>query len=408
MELGRRIKQLRLSKHLTQEQLVNGFFDRSYLSQIENGKITPPLTTIKLLAERLSVPVNAIMPDEYNYLGLSQSCDLLLNMARTTHDEEITKDAWKVSRKLNSLEKMCEVILVWYKASNHPTSDFQQALFETVNLGASQDMFSDEYWQVMLCVGNTYFRYGMYQQAVSEYRRLIGMFPPQAIRFRTLVNLGSALLELKNFGEAHLAFTEAINQAQSQDTNLGRSYQGLGISSRNLGHLSEAMFHTKKAAELFHKNNDMVRFNNARVNTAVLLLDEFHIQEAQSMLVECYTFCETQNDSIGLSKICEEFARLNFYQHNYELSLDWSDRGIHFLSEDQNTAGRLFAWKTYSYLKMNQQQAAMDCILSIKALFGAKFEETIQLVDPNISPDFKLQLKKVIDLKRLKQVNLVQ
>ncbi|GMA65682.1 helix-turn-helix domain-containing protein [Alicyclobacillus fastidiosus] len=40
--LGQKIKRLRLQKGISQQELIQGLFDRSYLSQIERGLKVPP------------------------------------------------------------------------------------------------------------------------------------------------------------------------------------------------------------------------------------------------------------------------------------------------------------------------------------------------------------------------------
>ncbi len=56
--MGHRIKMLRLQRGMTQSALVQGLFDRTYISRIESGKIVPPLANWQLLAERMNVPLS--------------------------------------------------------------------------------------------------------------------------------------------------------------------------------------------------------------------------------------------------------------------------------------------------------------------------------------------------------------
>lgn len=53
MELGRRIRDARQSVGLSQGQACYGICDRTYLSKIENGVLTPPADLLHLLADRL-------------------------------------------------------------------------------------------------------------------------------------------------------------------------------------------------------------------------------------------------------------------------------------------------------------------------------------------------------------------
>lgn len=53
--IGRKIRQCRLARNLTQEELASGLFSKSYISQLENGTVNPSLRALRLLAKRLGV-----------------------------------------------------------------------------------------------------------------------------------------------------------------------------------------------------------------------------------------------------------------------------------------------------------------------------------------------------------------
>ncbi len=53
--IGHKIRQCRLARGLTQEQLADGNFSKSYISQLERGTVNPSLRALRLLADRLDV-----------------------------------------------------------------------------------------------------------------------------------------------------------------------------------------------------------------------------------------------------------------------------------------------------------------------------------------------------------------
>ena len=62
-ELGKRIKEARLAKKMTQTEVVGDFITRNMLSQIESGIATPSLKTLEYLAGVLDIPVQTLIPD---------------------------------------------------------------------------------------------------------------------------------------------------------------------------------------------------------------------------------------------------------------------------------------------------------------------------------------------------------
>lgn len=62
-ELGRRIKEARLAKNMTQSELVGTFITRNMLSRIESGNACPSVKTLEYLAQRLELPPGSLMSD---------------------------------------------------------------------------------------------------------------------------------------------------------------------------------------------------------------------------------------------------------------------------------------------------------------------------------------------------------
>jgi transcriptional regulator with XRE-family HTH domain len=61
-KLGENLKKIRLSKGITQVSIAKTLdVDRSFVSNIENGKTNPTLSTISSLAKVLGVTVSELM-----------------------------------------------------------------------------------------------------------------------------------------------------------------------------------------------------------------------------------------------------------------------------------------------------------------------------------------------------------
>lgn len=66
-ELGRRLKEARLAKKMTQSQVVGDFITRNMLSQIESGVATPSIKTLEYLASVLEISMSSLIPESNNY-----------------------------------------------------------------------------------------------------------------------------------------------------------------------------------------------------------------------------------------------------------------------------------------------------------------------------------------------------
>lgn len=60
--LGKNLKQIRIQKGMTQGDIVRALgVSRSFVSNIENGKTNPTLSTIKRIADALGVSVDRLL-----------------------------------------------------------------------------------------------------------------------------------------------------------------------------------------------------------------------------------------------------------------------------------------------------------------------------------------------------------
>lgn len=60
-KLGENLKKIRIKKNITQTELAETLnVDKSFVSNIENGKNNPTLSTIANLAKALKVPVDEL------------------------------------------------------------------------------------------------------------------------------------------------------------------------------------------------------------------------------------------------------------------------------------------------------------------------------------------------------------
>ncbi|QQR77184.1 MAG: helix-turn-helix transcriptional regulator [Candidatus Moraniibacteriota bacterium] len=61
-KLGENLKEIRTRKNTTQTEIARQLaVDKSFISNIENGKTNPTLSTIANLAKALGVPINELL-----------------------------------------------------------------------------------------------------------------------------------------------------------------------------------------------------------------------------------------------------------------------------------------------------------------------------------------------------------
>ena len=81
MNIGEKIRSLRVAKLMTQSELAGNQITRNMLSSIENGNAQPSLNTILYIAERLKVPVGFLLAEEGDEI-VYQKMNNLANIKR--------------------------------------------------------------------------------------------------------------------------------------------------------------------------------------------------------------------------------------------------------------------------------------------------------------------------------------
>ena len=95
IELGKKIREIRISKRMTQNDVVGTFITRNMLSQIENGTACPSIKTLEYIASVLEIPLEQLVSTdstEYNQTDASDSVNTKANTSgtRSTSADYIT------------------------------------------------------------------------------------------------------------------------------------------------------------------------------------------------------------------------------------------------------------------------------------------------------------------------------
>lgn len=89
--IGQRIKALRKEKKLTQTQLAEGIITKSMLSMIENGKAEASIRSLREIAKRLEVPVQALLvdPREADLQKIVEEIEYVQGTLQAWKDEDV-------------------------------------------------------------------------------------------------------------------------------------------------------------------------------------------------------------------------------------------------------------------------------------------------------------------------------
>ena len=324
--VGQRIKELREQRGLTQSDLAKELFDRTYISRIESGKLVPPLVTLELLADRMSVPLSVLIDGDHGSIEH-------LRQGRYALREGV---------RLGSIVK---VQYAWDSLIDGPWSDdlLEAALFLVSALGYRPDIVTvlqrtltkyyqaaagETPWELMVQLGNAYFHLRQWEYAVEAYNVVLRHHPPADIKMRTMSNLATTYLAARQIETAQQMFDRVLSEPwRKTDLLVARCHHGLGTSYRRMGHLEEARRHTIQSLTLY-RSVDLTKWHEAYHNLGIILANAGRYDDAEAKLVTALAYYQEHRQYATMASALVELTRVGVARKDYVKAMDYCNRGL--------------------------------------------------------------------------------
>lgn len=90
MKLGEKIKYLRKSKNISQEELATMLkINRNYLSRIETGKSEPSSSILKHIAEIFNIDLNSLLDISVEKMQIDNKIKFIEDNCKYLHDKDL-------------------------------------------------------------------------------------------------------------------------------------------------------------------------------------------------------------------------------------------------------------------------------------------------------------------------------
>jgi len=337
--VGERLREARLARGLTQEQLARGVATKGFISQVECNRATPSLAKLRLIAERLGLPLGHFTGDhsplELTYLR--KSAELAVKAKEPAHALALLEEAGPIARTANeradlqrirgmaldALERLPEALVALQTAAADAPPDDPElngAIYtEIATVLNEQEQFN--------------FAVEAGRRALLWLDRAKHADPAQ--RARVLTNLGRSCWGLGQLEQAYQFSLQALEAATDAESlfRIANAHMSLGVTARAKGLFDEAIEHCNRALEI-HARIKQERVANRILNN----VGDIHhaagrLTEAWDAQSRCLARARELSDDFEIGVAAGALAR-------YALDASKHGDALQFAQESQRAAER--------------------------------------------------------------------
>ncbi|TME51881.1 MAG: helix-turn-helix domain-containing protein [Chloroflexi bacterium] len=251
--VGERLREARLARGLTQEQLARGLATKGFISQVERNHATPSLSKLRVIAERLGQPLSYFVPDRppQQLALLRKAAQLAVRAEEPAQALDIVAEASALPATANEradLQRIRGVALSELRQNRAALSTLQDAAatvpVDDPELNAS----------IYAEIGTVLHIEERFNAAIEASRRALDWLDrcrhaDPELRARVLTNLGSSSFRLGQHAEAMAYYLRALDAATDAESllRIANAHMALGVAARALGELDRALEHCHRA-----------------------------------------------------------------------------------------------------------------------------------------------------------------
>lgn len=346
MSLGLRIRQLRQSRGLTQQQLSGGRLSKSFISLVERDRTKPSVETLVFFARRLGTSVDSLLGQDGHLPELA--AESLLTVSREAIAERDYATTSKLldtvtflAKRYGLAEASREVLLQAGEVAVEQR-EFSHAS-EILALAHAACEREKDHWRlgrVLLLQGRLKLRLREFPQAVPLLeesllvlrRARAGRDPA---RIRALIALGTVLGYMDKPEAALRRYQEAADSETARRDPIlrGRAQWGVGWMNRKLGRLDDAGTFLLNAKDAFESAEELPDLMRVLHNLGQVEYEQGRTREALRHFHHALRVIERLQQPIARAAILTEIGRVHF-------SIGEFDDAAHFAASALEEARR--------------------------------------------------------------------
>lgn len=371
------LREARRDRGLTLAQVADGIITRQALHQFETGKARPSHATLQALAERLGIPLGALLanphdPREVSMRELQEKQrwpDLERLATVVLADRNVTLRTQAIARFYLGCATLNQ-------APDEAVSHLRQARGLLAQLGEPWLAAEARDWEgaaLYLMQDPTAVDVG--RDALARYRMLTDREP--GVEARMLEHIGTYLLQRQEVTEALSSYREAIETAGPvlELARLANIYHGLASGCVRIGESRQALEYFDRAIHLQRIHNDVesgrVTANLARLENdyGELLLRMGRLERAEEMIRAALDHFEAAGVETSRPDTMLTMGDLQRQRGNIDAAMWWTNKAIELAQKLNETVSLASA-----YEQLGELSAAQDDLERCDASFARAIE----------------------------------
>ncbi|MGM0805712.1 MAG: helix-turn-helix domain-containing protein [Bacillota bacterium] len=293
-QIGLKIKEMRTLQKITQEELSKGIVNRSFISQLEKGMVSPSIETLEKLAHRLDCSISYLIGQSERNSALEQLniSSLLDNIESYLNESLIDKgkrafESLSVEwiERMNTYEKgkylWVKARLKWFEGDYHEAEIITRKAIDLL-----EDQYTNQLGKLYNFLGIISFRLKKIEESFNSFTSALTythQFPSDYnLKVETNLNMGVYHTHLKEYQSAAFYLKKALETAESHSSlyKLGEIQMTLGITYKNLRSFDLAIQSYLHAEEIFNINHENEQLAAVYFNLGLLYREKESIAKA--------------------------------------------------------------------------------------------------------------------------------
>ena len=337
--VGDRLREARLARGLTQEQLAKGLATKGFISQIERNRTTPSLPKLRMMAERLGLPLGHFTDDKspHELTYLRKSAELAVKAQEPERALNLVNEGLALPATANERAELLRIQGLAFEALGR----LNDALASLQTAAATAPPDDPELSAAIYAdIGYVQQQQEQFNAATEANLRALGWLDASkhadpALRARVLTNLGRSCYSLGQLEKADEHLQRALNAAIDAESRLriANAHMALGISARAVGDLARAVEHCNRALDLHSRIGEHRAANRVLNNLGDVHYAAGRKREATALQQRCLERAREIRDDFEVGVAAGALAR-------YDLDDNRVDHALAHAREARQASGR--------------------------------------------------------------------